>query len=252
MNVETMTSNVFFPNRVYQFLLMVVGSMTLCSPLLFVLGDYGETPLAQMLLFCAFGAAFFMLTHFINKHKGFAIRGYYTYSLRQLALSCTIVVVILSLFALPFSTWVSRKSSGIDDVELWIGAIVLAPLVEEWMFRGVLLRGLLTRYRPLTAVLCNAMLFSLIHVRLEQVVPALLLGILTGIVFLKTRSLLHTMLLHMLWNTLVFCSVVFQLKESYVNMNVYLRCAMMLAGLVLATLLTIHLSRKLGKYNKLQ
>lgn len=44
-----------------------------------------------------------------------------------------------------------------------IGAVIFAPLVEELLFRGVLLRGLLRRFAPATAVLASGVIFSLVH-----------------------------------------------------------------------------------------
>ena len=243
-----MEGNNFIPNRVYQFLLMIAATMALAGPLVFVLGDFVETRAGQMVLICLFGVVFSLTTYFINKHKGIPVRGYYTFQLHRFALSATIVLVLNAFISLPFSTMFHADGDGHDDVWLWVGAIFIGPVVEECMFRGVLLRGLLTRYKPVTAVLLSAILFGLIHVRLHQVVPATLLGLLFGIVFLKSRSLIHTILLHMLSNTLIFCSVIFELRESYLNMNLYLRCGLMLIGVVLATFLTIRLARALDKY----
>lgn len=243
-----MEGNNFIPNRVYQFLLMIAATMALAGPLVFVLGDFVETRAGQMVLICLFGVAFSLATYFINKHKGIPVRGYYTFQLHRFVLSATIVLVLNAFISLPLSTLFHADGDGHDDVWLWVGAIFIGPVVEECMFRGVLLRGLLTRYKPVTAVLLSAVLFGLIHVRLHQVVPATFLGLLFGIVFLKSRSLIHTILLHMLSNTLVFCSVIFELRESYLNMNLYLRCGLMLIGVVLATFLTIRLARALDKY----
>ena len=243
-----MEGNNFIPNRVYQFLLMIAATMALAGPLVFVLGDFVETRAGQMVLICLFGVAFSLATYFINKHKGIPVRGYYTFQLHRFVLSATIVLVLNAFISLPLSTLFHADGDGHDDVWLWVGAIFIGPVVEECMFRGVLLRGLLTRYKPVTAVLLSSVLFGLIHVRLHQVVPATLLGLLFGIVFLKSRSLIHTILLHMLSNTLIFCSVIFELRESYLNMNLYLRCGLMLIGVVLATSLTIRLARALDKY----
>ncbi len=44
-----------------------------------------------------------------------------------------------------------------------IGAVVLAPIVEELLFRGVLLRALLRKMQPVTAVLASAVIFALVH-----------------------------------------------------------------------------------------
>jgi membrane protease YdiL (CAAX protease family) len=44
-------------------------------------------------------------------------------------------------------------------VLFFIGAVIFAPLVEELLFRGVLLRGLLRKVEPATAVLLSASIF---------------------------------------------------------------------------------------------
>ena len=44
-----------------------------------------------------------------------------------------------------------------------VGAVILAPLVEELLFRGVLLRALLRKFDPPVAVLVSALVFALVH-----------------------------------------------------------------------------------------
>jgi len=44
-----------------------------------------------------------------------------------------------------------------------MGAVIFAPVVEELLFRGVLLRGLLRRVEPATAVLASGVIFALVH-----------------------------------------------------------------------------------------
>jgi membrane protease YdiL (CAAX protease family) len=44
-----------------------------------------------------------------------------------------------------------------------IGAVIFAPLVEELLFRGILLRALLRKVEPATAVLASAVIFALVH-----------------------------------------------------------------------------------------
>jgi membrane protease YdiL (CAAX protease family) len=44
-----------------------------------------------------------------------------------------------------------------------IGAVVFAPLVEELLFRGVLLRALLRRMQPVAAIFVSAVIFALVH-----------------------------------------------------------------------------------------
>lgn len=82
----------------------------------------------------------------------------------------------------------------------WINFIcvaVMAPLLEEWLCRGLILRGLLfNRVRPAVAIVISAVLFAFIHGNLWQGIPAFALGCLFGYVYYKTGSLKLTVLMH--------------------------------------------------------
>ena len=80
---------------------------------------------------------------------------------------------------------------------------VFAPFFEEWLCRGMVLRGLLARnVKPVWAILFSAFFFAFIHLNPWQAIPAFLLGCLFGYVYYKTRSLSLTMLMHCVNNTL--------------------------------------------------
>lgn len=79
---------------------------------------------------------------------------------------------------------------------------VFAPFFEEWLCRGIILRGLLAKVKPVWAVIISAAVFGLIHMNLWQAIPAFLIGCLLGYVYYKTGSLKLTMLMHCVNNTL--------------------------------------------------
>ena len=80
---------------------------------------------------------------------------------------------------------------------------VFAPFFEEWLCRGMVLRGLLARnVKPVWAILFSAFFFAFIHLNPWQAIPAFLLGCLFGYVYYKTKSLSLTMLMHCVNNTL--------------------------------------------------
>lgn len=81
--------------------------------------------------------------------------------------------------------------------------VVVAPLTEELLFRGLLLRGLLAHTTPLRAIAISAVLFAALHLNPWQVPTALVAGILTGWIYLRTRSLTLCIFAHALNNTLV-------------------------------------------------
>lgn len=87
--------------------------------------------------------------------------------------------------------------------------VALAPVVEELLFRGLLLRALLRRTTAGAAVLWSAGIFAGIHVVLDpsvgsaQALPALVaLGILSADQAVRTRSLSRSILLHAGFNLL--------------------------------------------------
>ena len=90
---------------------------------------------------------------------------------------------------------------------LW-GAVVLfvviAPITEELLFRGLILRGLLSRYTVKTSVLVSTILFSAFHLNPWQFLSATIFGVLMAWWFVRTRSLLPCIFGHALANALIF------------------------------------------------
>lgn len=87
---------------------------------------------------------------------------------------------------------------------LWVTLLsvsVFAPLFEEWLCRGMILRGLLQKMKPIWAIVISAAIFALIHLNPWQAIPAFVFGILFGYVYYRTGSLKLTMLMHFVNNT---------------------------------------------------
>ena len=79
-------------------------------------------------------------------------------------------------------------------------AAVFAPVFEEWLCRGMVLRGLLTRLKPAWAIVISALFFALIHMNPWQALNAFIIGVIMGYVYYKTGSLWLTMLMHFVNN----------------------------------------------------
>ena len=88
---------------------------------------------------------------------------------------------------------------------LWVNILcvsIMAPFFEEWLCRGMILRGLLYKnIKPVWAIVISALFFALIHANPWQGIPAFALGCLFGYVYYKTGSLRLTMLMHFTNNT---------------------------------------------------
>ncbi|XP_045809703.1 uncharacterized protein LOC123904024 [Trifolium pratense] len=94
-----------------------------------------------------------------------------------------------------------------DPVAMALYAVVVtvcAPIWEEVVFRGFLLPSL-TRYMPVwSAVLVSSVAFAFAHFNIQRMLPLVLLGLVMGAIFVRSRNLLPSMLLHSLWNAFVF------------------------------------------------
>jgi uncharacterized protein len=99
---------------------------------------------------------------------------------------------------------------GKDSIALllfFLTAAVAAPLFEEFLFRGFLLPSL-TRYVPTWgAIGISGLVFGVAHLSLSEIVPLTTLGIILGVVYVRTRNLLAPMLLHSLWNSSTLVSL---------------------------------------------
>ena len=78
---------------------------------------------------------------------------------------------------------------------------VVAPVVEELLFRGVILDGLQIRYSVRTAVMVSSGLFGLTHILPHAIVNAFLLGFFFAWLKLKTGSLRLCIVAHALYNS---------------------------------------------------
>lgn len=99
----------------------------------------------------------------------------------------------------PFYQTIKDAMEAMTGGPLWVALLstaVFAPFFEEWLCRGMVMRGLLRKTTPAAAILVSAAFFALIHLNPWQAIPAFLLGCLFGLVYYKTGSLKLTMLMH--------------------------------------------------------
>lgn len=77
---------------------------------------------------------------------------------------------------------------------------VVAPVTEELLFRGVILRGFLGRYGVRMAIVLSALIFCFVHLNPYQFFSAFVLGLALGWVFARTGSLWPCVAGHALYN----------------------------------------------------
>ena len=84
---------------------------------------------------------------------------------------------------------------------------ILAPLAEEVVFRGAILRtllGIMSKKNHWVAIMISAAIFGIVHANLAQFINALLMGLLLGWMYYRTGSLVPGILLHWVNNTMAY------------------------------------------------
>jgi membrane protease YdiL (CAAX protease family) len=130
----------------------------------------------------------------------------------KLAIVASIATIAAAFIAEPINTllpempeFLKQALEQLTEGPLWVAFLsvsVFAPLFEEWLCRGLVLRGLLRKFNPASAIMVSAAFFAILHMNPWQAIPAFLLGLLFGYVYYKTGSLKLTMLMHCVNNTL--------------------------------------------------
>lgn len=94
-----------------------------------------------------------------------------------------------------------EMSGTADAVATIVVAIVLAPILEEALFRGAILQGLTRRYGPRKATVWTALFFAFFHLYNPwQILPTFFLGLVLAWLVLTTRSLVAAILVHSAFN----------------------------------------------------
>lgn len=142
------------------------------------------------------------------------------YSRRYLSASVLIITVITTIGASILTSEVDNfmrtlipnwdlMGAGIiemfDNSPVWqnfFAAVIVAPVTEEFLVRGMWLRGYTKHYKPWVGVVISSVIFGLLHLNLPQFVGATMSGLLLGWAYIKTNSIMLPMLIHAVHNSL--------------------------------------------------
>jgi sodium transport system permease protein len=103
---------------------------------------------------------------------------------------------------------IHEHGQGADsNLALGLIACAVVPAVcEEIAFRGFILTGLHGRFRPRNAILLSALLFALYHLNVFLFLPAFGLGVVLGLLTVRSRSIVPAILVHFLHNAILLAA----------------------------------------------
>jgi membrane protease YdiL (CAAX protease family) len=83
-----------------------------------------------------------------------------------------------------------------------ITVLLVSPIYEEIIFRGLILNALRERHSETLSIVISAILFSIVHLNLVQCVNTFLIGLILGLIYVKTESLYIVIFAHIFHNML--------------------------------------------------
>ncbi len=132
-----------------------------------------------------------------------------------------------------------------DPVVMIITAVICAPIFEEIIFRGIIQKGLINKgVEPWKAILYASLIFGVVHANPWQLVGAVLLGCVLGLVYYKTKSLLLPMLLHGFNNLCSTLLITYTKTESFADAFKVPEWMLLAIGIVLFSLFFCLFTKK--------
>lgn len=98
-----------------------------------------------------------------------------------------------------------EPQSGWSLFFLLLLAVVVAPLVEEALFRGILLPVLMKKMGLGTAIVASSLFFAGIHQHLPSMAPLFILAVVLAMLYIHSGSLWASIVLHAVFNGVSVC-----------------------------------------------
>ncbi len=115
--------------------------------------------------------------------------------------------VILYFYGTEIPGFIGQKEhlsiygdNPIGRIGLIFSAFIIAPIVEEIVFRGFIMQGLMKYISPLSAILITSIVFSILHFEFLSIIPIFIIGSMLGWIYYKQKSLWGALMFHAINN----------------------------------------------------
>lgn len=140
------------------------------------------------------------------------------------------ILVIPCIHAIsgPITQLIPIPDSFLEELNRMVGdfgifsfltIVIAAPILEEFIFRGIILDGFLKNYSPTKAIVYSSVMFGLIHMNPWQFINATIIGAFMAWLYYRTKSILPCIFIHLVNNGLIFFvgKMILQKQETATN-----------------------------------
>ncbi len=212
-----MKNNKYYPKNLTQAIFLLFAYIMLVS-LMFVLilvtglRDELDQSLTDLIIVALSTIIIIVILHYRNSAYRSIFTDFKLIKFRLMIIS-TLVILIFQYGMLSWSSYFILRTGRVDSVftahsvYFILGTVIVGPIIEEIMFRGIVLKGLLISYNVKKAIISSALLFGIIHINIAhfdviKLIGPILLGLFVGWIYSKTSNLLLCILIHSFSNIL--------------------------------------------------
>ena len=99
--------------------------------------------------------------------------------------------------------------SGGNIILGFLAIVVIGPIMEEFLFRGLILHELDKHINTYIAIIIQAVLFGLVHLNFYQLTYTVLIGIILGLAYVWLKSIWAPIIIHVVNNGISFALATF-------------------------------------------
>jgi hypothetical protein len=178
-----------------------------------------------------------------GKYVNFSVQSFKEVPVRVIGMSLIFVIGALMTSNLITETMDLPDLMGDTFISMshtvwgFLSMAIMAPVVEELLFRGAI-QGHMLRigYSPILAICLSALVFGIVHFNPAQSFFAFLLGLVFGWLYYRTGSVIPGMVAHAINNTVVALTMVFDEEHAQMTMQEQYGTTVFYVTLVIAIL----------------
>ena len=227
----TEPNEIYYPNikQSWGILGIVILFCILFAPINLVLDKLVGKELTFLIYYLFSMGIPFLIFHLIRKkrtgvsHYNFALSNVMILALVSIvtiSIQMGVTTPIINLFPMPeFIKNAFIEMGQQNGVFGFVLIVIAAPIIEELIFRGIILHGLLKRYSPVKSIIVSSILFGIAHLNPWQFIAAFIIGVFSGWVYFKTNKILLSIIIHSVNNLVGFLSMYIMDAETLMDIS---------------------------------
>ena len=114
------------------------------------------------------------------------------------------IIDVSGFFVKERNMFMENSGKNLSGSFFWLLVlyVFLAPVFEEFLFRGIVFQGFRRSTGLKVSIACSAIVFALVH-NVVAIIPVFLLGVVTAYFFEKTNWLIPSIIIHMIYNAVM-------------------------------------------------